>query len=156
MSFTKPEPYDSTSDTKEHINRVAELLKAARNNLKNRGNIHDVSKLEEPEKSVFDRETPLLRDLVYGSDEYKEALERLGEALKHHYSKNTHHPEHFGDGINGMSLFDVVEMLMDWKAASERHATGDIRKSLEINRERFLISDQLYDILLNTVKEMEW
>lgn len=42
----------------------------------------------------------------------------------------------------------------DWKAATERHADGDILKSLEINRVRFGISDQLAQILQNTVDEL--
>ena len=59
-------------------------------------------------------------------------------------------------GVNGMDLLDVVEMLCDWKAAGMRHADGDILKSLKINRERFNIEPQLYEILVNTVKRMEW
>jgi hypothetical protein len=47
-------------------------------------------------------------------------------------------------------------MLFDWKAATERHADGDIRKSIEINKERFKISEQLCDIFRNTVNRMNW
>jgi hypothetical protein len=47
-------------------------------------------------------------------------------------------------------------MLVDWKAASERHATGDIWTSIEHNRERFGLSDQLVAILRNTAREMGW
>lgn len=150
------ESYDSTEDTIEHINRVSSLLDRVRHELELRAKIHDASKLRPPEKAIFDAETPSLKKLEYGSEEYKESLGRLGEALKHHYSVNSHHPEFYENGIDGMSLLDVIEMLMDWKAATERHETGDIHKSLEINRERFLISDQLYAILVNTVKEMGW
>lgn len=52
--------------------------------------------------------------------------------------------------IDGMSLLDLVEILAECKA------DGDMVKSLEINRERFGISDQLARILENTVKEMGW
>jgi hypothetical protein len=47
-------------------------------------------------------------------------------------------------------------MLCDWKAAGERHADGSITKSLEINKKRFGISDQLASILDNTRKELGW
>lgn len=47
-------------------------------------------------------------------------------------------------------------MLCDWKAASERTKQGSIQQSLPINKERFGISDQLYAVLLNTVKELGW
>jgi hypothetical protein len=55
-----------------------------------------------------------------------------------------------------MKLFDVLEMLMDWKAASERHADGDIRRSLVINTDRFKLSPQLVSILANTIRERGW
>jgi hypothetical protein len=32
----------------------------------------------------------------------------------------------------------LIEMLADWKAATERHHDGDLAKSLEIHRERFV------------------
>lgn len=59
-------------------------------------------------------------------------------------------------GVYGMDLLDIFEMLADWKAATYRHRDGDIRVSLEQNRKRFGLSDQLYQILLNTVERMEW
>jgi hypothetical protein len=37
-----------------------------------------------------------------------------------------------------------------------RHANGNITQSLEINRKRFNISDQLFEIIQNTVKELGW
>ena len=52
-----------------------------------------------------------------------------------------------------MTLVDLVEMLCDWAAATERHADGDIIKSLEINGERFGMTEQLATILENTVRE---
>jgi len=117
---------------------------------------HDASKLQSPEKELFDKFTPLLRDTTYGSDEYKRYLKEMGAALQHHYEVNSHHPEHYANGIYGMSLLDVMEMLADWKAAGMRHADGDIRESLSINRGRFDIDDQLFSILENTVKELGW
>jgi hypothetical protein len=52
-----------------------------------------------------------------------------------------------------MTLIDLCEMIADWKAATLRHANGDIAKSLEINQKRFKYTDELKQILLNTVKE---
>lgn len=146
--------YDSAHDTEAHIKRVREFLDEVRNELWIRGAIHDYSKLHEPEKSAFDRATPKLRNLTYGSPEYEEARRELGEALDRHYAVNSHHPEFYDDGITGMSLLDLIEMLCDWKAATERHADGDIRKSLEINAERFGIDRQLHLILMNTIDDL--
>ena len=53
--------------------------------------------------------------------------------------------------INGMTLFDLLEMFIDWAAACQRHADGDINKSIEINKDRFLLSPQLVQIFKNTV-----
>jgi len=122
-----------------------------------RGLVHDASKLLEPEKTTFDTCTLKLKSMAYGSAEYKAALDELKPALDHHYANNSHHPEHYPNGIEGMSLFDVMEMFMDWKAATERMKNGgDIRRSLEINTERFKIDRQLATILVNTIREMGW
>ncbi len=148
--------YDSTNDTLEHINKVQVRVAEVQANLDTRAAVHDRSKLQEPEKSVFDRMTPVLRTLTYGSDEYKAALVEMGEGLKHHYARNSHHPEHYPNGIAGMSLLDIVEMLCDWKAASERTKQGNIAASLTHNKQRFGIDDQLFSILENTVRELGW
>ena len=148
--------YDSSFDTRKHIDSVRENIFEICKYFWVRALQHDESKLQEPEKTMFDEFTPKLRDSTYGSDEYKSFLVEMGKALQHHYENNSHHPEHYKNGVNGMSLLDVVEMLADWKAATMRHADGDILKSLEINKERFGISDQLFEILQNTVKELKW
>uniref|UniRef100_A0A6M3L251 Uncharacterized protein n=1 Tax=viral metagenome TaxID=1070528 RepID=A0A6M3L251_9ZZZZ len=148
--------YDSKADTLQHIKRVNELLLTAVSELLIRAGKHDRSKLKSPEKELFDEYTPKLKNCTYGSDEYKEFLKGLKVALDHHYANNSHHPEHYENGVNGFDLFDLIEMLFDWKAATERHADGDIRKSIEINKERFKISEQLCGIFRNTVDRMGW
>lgn len=148
--------YDSTADTRAHIERVQGLMFKMIGNLHTRRREHDMSKLMEPEKSVFDRETQSLRQLEYGSEEYKQSLARMKVALDHHYAHNSHHPDHFKNGMAGMSLLDLVEMLADWKAATERHETGDITKSIDMNAERFGYDDMLRSIFHNTVREMGW
>ena len=148
--------YDSKSDTLLHIKRVNELLMTAVRELLIRSEKHDSSKLESPEKELFDEFTPKLKDCTYGSDEYNGYLIELKVALDHHYSNNSHHPEHYKNGINGFDLFDLIEMLFDWKAATERHNDGDIRKSMDINKDRFGLSEQLYNILQNTIDKMGW
>lgn len=147
---------DSTEDTHDHINKVRARVQEVCNNLIVRAVNHDLSKLVEPEKSGFDVLTPKLASLTYGSDEYKAALAEGKPTIEHHYAHNSHHPEHYPDGIAGMSLLDLIEMVADWKAASERTKQGSIIESLAVNRMRFTISDQLFAILINTVKELGW
>lgn len=148
--------YDSTPDTLQHIRRVQALLADMQARLARRAIAHDQSKLEEPEKPVFDAVTGALRTMTYGSEEYAAQLTAMGPALAHHYACNSHHPEHYDDGVAGMTLLDLVEMLCDWKAATERHADGSLERSIQINRERFALSDQLAAILENTRLEMRW
>ena len=148
--------YDSRPDTIAHAARVQDLLQPVITELGWRADTHDQSKLGEPEKSMFDRVTTRLKTLTYGSDEYKAALADMGEGLKHHYAHNRHHPEHFEAGIDDMTLVDLLEMLADWKAATERHDDGDLAHSLVVQRRRFAISSQLLQILENTAIHFGW
>lgn len=148
--------YDSTADTLKHSKRVRILMLRAITELEYRSQVHDVSKTKSPELEVFNEFTPKLRDSTYGSDEYKGFLEAMGEGLAHHYANNRHHPEHFERGIEGMTLVDLIEMLADWKAATERHADGSLVRSLEIQQERFGIGNQLAAILENTADHFGW
>lgn len=148
--------YDSLKDTLAHADRVEELITELSEELRDRGMFHDQSKTEPPEKAVFDEYTPKLKHSTYGSDEYKGFLEAMGEGLAHHYAHNRHHPEHFENGIDDMTLVDLIEMLADWKAATERHDDGSLVRSLVIQQERFGISEQLAKILNNTAYAYGW
>lgn len=147
--------YDSRPDTYDHIGKVRKYVSRAIANLLDRAEVHDASKLVSPEVEMFDEFTPKLRDLVYGSDEYKATTKAMGPALAHHYAVNSHHPEHYEDEIRGMSLLDLIEMLCDWKAAGERHATGsNILRSIDLNQQRWGYTDELRSILENTAREL--
>jgi len=148
--------YDSFKDTIDHICKVKSLADEMIMTIKVSIDDHDVSKLESPEKELFDKYTPLLSSVTYGSDKYKKYLSEMGKALEHHYQNNRHHPECFENGINGMTLMDLIEMFCDWKAASLRHNDGSFSKSIEINKQRFNLSDQLFSIFINTANEMGW
>jgi hypothetical protein len=147
---------DSSAETLRHIKRVNELLMNVVVDLIQRGKFHDASKLEGVEKALFDEYTPKLRAATYNSPEYKKFLEDLKPALAHHYAKCRHHPEHYKNGVNDMSIIDVLEMFLDWKASSERQNDGNIRTSLEINSNKFNIDTQLRQILENTINYLGW
>lgn len=62
---------------------------------------------------------------------------------------------YFGLSPGGDLVFGVEqggEIL--WKAASERHADGDIMKSIDINQKRFEIPRELAQIFKNTALDM--
>lgn len=140
--------------TMRHIERVRNLIGGFILQLLLRGQEHDQTKLAPPEVQLFTEWTPRLAALTYGSPEYEEARRALGPALAHHYAHNRHHPEHHKNGVEDMTLIDLLEMLADWKAASERHNDGNILKSIEVNGGRFHLSPQLVRILENTAKAM--
>lgn len=102
--------YDSAEDTRKHIFEVAARLNCVSEELYCRGRRHDESKFGDAEKPLFDLVVPRLKDLVWGSDHYKEEIRALGPAERHHYSHNSHHPEHYENGVSGMDLIDVIEM----------------------------------------------
>ena len=159
--------YDSKIDTLEHKNKVKKYMKMCAKNIIYRGLVHDNSKLESPEKEIFDEYTPKLSTTEYGSEEYKKYLKEMKVALDHHYKVNDHHPEYFVlnykardtkgtplyKGVDGMNLMQLIEMMCDWYASSQRHKNGDIYKSIEQNQQRFGYSDEVKTILKNTA---EW
>jgi len=142
---------EAKQETKKHILMVQSMLRSMIFFLQERLEIHDLSKLESPEAEIFEEYTSKLKGTTYGSDEYKRYLEEMKPALYHHYQFNRHHPEHFVNGVDGMNILDFLEMFCDWKAATLRHADGNLSKSIEINAKRFNISPQLVSILKNSV-----
>jgi hypothetical protein len=144
-------PYTSVPETLEHRAKVVNVITHIADELVKRGHEHDQSKMESPELETFDKITPLLKGLTYGSEEYRKVLRDMKPTMDHHYAMNRHHAEHFANGISDMNLIDVVEMLCDWYAASQRHADGDIYKSIEQNKERFGYDNMLARIFVNTI-----
>lgn len=174
--------YDSTNDVKEHIGLVQKWIADFVTILNGRGKVHDASKLQPPEKECFDRWTPELQHLEFGSREYKLALEQMGEGLKHHYAVNAHHPEHhkylecngcfkklpithkgwcdtcgythFTERfhVDGMTLYNLVEMVCDWMAAAEKKG---VPVDMDYLQQRFSISDQLRSIIENQFREID-
>lgn len=113
-------------ETYKHIARVRELLGAFAIEMIRRGDRHDASKFDPVEmgplqtwQDLIEREGPA----KFGSEEYKLRTDMIGPMIEHHHANNSHHPEHYTNGVAGMDLFDLVEMFFDWKAASER--SGD-------------------------------
>jgi len=148
----EPQEYDCTQDVLLHVSRVRALLAQVGYQIFNRSIDHDASKLRYPEKEVFDAWTPALKKLEFGSDDYNFALEQMGVGLQHHYAANRHHPEHFTNGIDGMNLIDLLEMVCDWIAAAYDKPNG---VNLGYLANRFKIDLQLHSIIANTLKELD-
>ena len=152
---------ESKFKTMRHIETVRNYIGGVISALMIRAEMHDQTKLQQPEVEIFEEYTPKLRDTTYGSDEYRGYMKEMRVVIDHHNFHNRHHPEYFTLGpeynaapidsiMERMSLIDLIEMVCDWKSATMRHADGDIYRSLEINQERFGYSDELKSIMKNT------
>lgn len=139
-----------------HIRAVGCLLETAANELFDRIINHDSTRLDDIEWESNLRMSARLSATKFGSPEYYKCREEISDAVQHHYSNNRHHPEHFARGVNDMNLIDLLEMLADWVCSSNSQNEGSIENSLEINKFRFDVSDQLHRILCNTVRDLSW
>jgi len=143
-------------DTWNHIHEVRKNISKICMALNDRALRHDLSKMmDHIECAIFAEHAKNLQHIEYGSEEYDLNLEKLKPAIQQHHKHNRHHPEFHKNGINGMTLVDIVEMVCDWKAATLRNKKGNIYKSLAIQKERFGIDDQLCDIIRNTIPLIE-
>jgi hypothetical protein len=144
---------DSAIETRAHIAEVQQLLETFALQLVLRGHHHDRSKLGPKEKPHFDRAPPLRREVDLTSPEYMTALRQLGQALEHHYKVNSHHPEHYPNGVAGMCLVDLLEMVCDWKVTSQSRGRS---LGLDYAFARFPVEPQLQSIIRNTAQRAGW
>lgn len=117
-----------------------------------RGNRHDDSKYEDTEFLPYADMIDEFEKHPYGTKERDALYESIKPAVEHHHKHNRHHPEYHAEGIDGMNLVDLLEMLADWKSATQNHpeTPGDLKKSIELASKKYKISPQLTKILYNT------
>lgn len=113
---------------------------------------HDQSKFSEQEFPFRVQAIGDLRKFAYGSPEWKEMYEKHYREGEIHYKKNRHHPEFFPEGIEGMTLVDLLEMLVDWKAANSRRPDSSMANSIQYATDKYKLTPQLVKILENTAK----
>lgn len=149
--------------TYKHINRVRELLGDFAIEMIKRGNVHDASKFYPIELGPLEAMQKVIDEegqAPFGSDEYKRRTAMLGPMIDHHRTTNSHHPEYYEfeyggqymHGVNGMDLFDLVEMFFDWKAASERGEEPAM--NLTFAMDKYKIEGPLNHILRNTAERL--
>ncbi len=136
----------------DHKQLVGHYLQRVTSALFQRAVEHDYSKFSPEEFGPYEKAVPRFEQTEYGSPEYQKVCRSIKPAIQHHFEQNRHHPEHFAVGVNGMDLLDVIEMVCDWIAASQRIPGDTLR--LDINKERFSIDDQLFGIIERTVAHL--
>jgi hypothetical protein len=91
---------ESQKDTIAHVAKVQFNLSAVIANLAERSTVHNRSKFEEPELlSGYESLQKSLQGVRYGTPDYRAALGAHEGVIMHHYAANTHHPEHWPNGI---------------------------------------------------------
>lgn len=99
--------------------------------------VHDLSKYRWRETKWYVRTNAAMRVTPGGTPEYKALCDAIKPGIDEHYRANSHHPEHFPDGIKGMSFADEIEMVFDWVAASKRAPKGNAFAWVLESRKRF-------------------
>ena len=131
-----------------HIMTVQALLRRFARQLLNRADNHDLSKLTPDELGGMIEIDSIADKFGLNSPEYMAALS--GTAIKLHRSRYSHHPEYHLNGVEDMNIFDLVEMVCDWKVANQLRGHPEWKKSVGMMAERFSLSSE-YALLVNLI-----
>lgn len=134
----------------EHRIRVKKRILDFIHELFYRMHSHDMSKLEEPEYSLWKKMDQEPR-YPYGTPEYIDKIKRNKDVFELHYMHNTHHPEHYYNGVSDMDLVDLIEMLIDWISYKDEISIKDAVELIEMQSERYNMSEDLKSIMKNTL-----
>lgn len=148
--------FDFMCDTVLHIGEVQEALEVMCSKLKQRGLSHDRTKLQQLEFDGFVSTREKFKKANYGSPEYQECIKLTKPAVDHHYKNNRHHTGYHKNGINDMTLIDLLEMIADWKAAARRSPDKKLEDTLEYAFKKYKIEPQLQLLIKNTLIEFDW
>jgi len=136
-----------------HRDHVRLNMLALTNELERRALQHDLSKLSPTELEGFVRINRAAREHPYGSEEYRASMDAEkgpSGCITHHYERNSHHPEFFASPKD-MGFLDIIEMVLDWKAASDTYGSMTLRGSLPHHRARFDFSDEQWWLIESVV-----
>jgi hypothetical protein len=155
FQFDPTKLLDSTRTTQDHVQKVRDNISRFVSDMIRRGEVHDMSKYEDPEKVLLDAiEYQNVNNgyAPFGSPQYIQNTQILKPMLKHHYSINSHHPQHYPNGVMDMSLMDIVEMFCDWQAAALRNKEPEMNISHAATMHG--LDPQLERIFKNTARAM--
>ncbi|EAS02911.1 hypothetical protein TTHERM_00492640 (macronuclear) [Tetrahymena thermophila SB210] len=149
--------------TAEHINRVKNnmiLMEGYQNldiqSLIKRGEIHDQSKLAEPERQGYIWLTWWHYCKKQGINfDYPEGAQDLVQlSVDHHLKSNLHHPE-CHQKSNDMSWLDIVEMVCDWTAMSQEYNQGSCLSYVQQNIQKWHFNEQKTKDIFDTISEID-
>lgn len=144
------------TDIIKHRAEVQENISMICRRLEARGMAHDLSKFGEIEFDAFLSTRERFKKANYGTPEYDECVKAIQPAIDHHYAYNLHHTKHWPNGINNMSLIDIVEMVADWRAAERRSPDRTLKDTMEDAFKKYKIEGQLKQAIINTMEALRW
>jgi Family of unknown function (DUF5662) len=119
-----------------HRDFIRLALRRVANEIGERAEVHDASKLLDDEFSGFSRINHAARVKKFGSEEYNAGMRAERGVIDLHFKRNSHHPERaallvsqpyqgseaeqayqLGRSENEMTFLDVIEMVCDWWGA---------------------------------------
>ncbi len=114
-----------------HREAVAEKLEELADELRRRARVHDRSKLENNEFPEYAE----LSQCPRHSPEFKELREKAEKygCVRRHRDRESHHPEHHER--HGMGWLDIIEMVIDWRAAAVTYNTPSLPLDIKHNAE---------------------
>lgn len=140
---------------KQHKDGVKTYLEIISMLLNSRALTHDNSKSSDEEYKYYKMANSVNRNDFKTYEEYMDYVKpTLNKGLKHHYENNRHHPEFFVNGIDDMTLIDIMEMIADWCIAIKQNGK-DLNEEVQYNFDKYNVSEQLRKIILNTYKYID-
>ena len=148
--------FDFLCDTILHVSEVNENLETVASELRKRGAAHDRTKFTAIEFDAFVSTRSDFKKANYGTREYQECVDKVSHAVEHHHANNRHHTGFHKNGINDMTLIDIVEMLADWKAAERRSPDRELHDTIDYALKKYGVGDQLGSVIKNTLLSLGW
>jgi len=146
-----PSAVKTINNILEHKKKVKDRMLFLAKEIIKRAEEHDDSKLKQPEINwliEMDKEPKV----EYGTPEYFEKIKRWDKFFKHHYKNNKHHPAHYNEqGVYGMTIVDLVEMMCDVISYIKELHVYQASKIIKEQKERFDIDEGIAQILINTL-----
>ena len=152
IAIQDPSALKTVEDILKHKEKVKRRLLFLSEELKNRAESHDNSKLKDPEiKYLIEMDKEPRYD--YNTPEYFDKMKRWQKFFNHHYENNRHHPNNFMNGVLDMTLTDICEYLVDIISYYDEMHVNDAIDTIEKQQGRFGLDSQLAQILTNTLIE---
>lgn len=149
--ISDPSAVKTINNILDHKKKVKDRMLFLAKEIIKRAEEHDDSKLKPPEINwliEMDKEPKV----EYGTPEYFEKIKKWDKFFKHHYKNNNHHPAHYNEqGVYGMTIVDLVEMMCDVISYIKELHVYQASKIIKEQKERFDMDEGIAQILINTL-----